>query len=173
MAVGTTAAIIGGLAAAGSAGANIIGSKMAANASNKAAKTQADAGMRAAEDSRRASQDALAYIERSRSMPAASGTQSYLSRLLGVPQGGAMGGSTGAPSMAMPMLKPGAGSDGYMHVFGQTMPGANAPLSGVTSGPSATVGGGMVRLKAPNGMIKAVPADQAEHFLRLGAERVN
>jgi hypothetical protein len=34
------------------------------------------------------------------------------------------------------------------------------------------MGGAMVRMKAPNGQVSEVPADQAEHFMKLGAQRV-
>lgn len=167
------------ISAAVSGATTIIGSKMASNASRRAADTQVAGAARAEEDTRRSTQQALDYIERARmgGMPAASPSMGYLGRLMGLP-GASGGGMPGGPSPAG-TLKPGAsfdmpgsrrlniGADGYSQLFG-AMPGANAGPAGAAVPRS----GGTVMLRAPDGRTRAVPADQADHFLRLGATRV-
>lgn len=147
-----------------SAGTSLIGAKMASNAATRAGQTQRTAAEAAATDSRRASADALAYIERSRQMPGSSASYTYLSRLLGVPGAGAArpGTSTGAAPLEMPTLQ--APVDGTMR-----------PMSAAAQlfGGASTAKGGMVLLQAPDGRRKAVPAQQADHYLAMGAVRVS
>lgn len=145
------------ITAGASAATSLVGAKMASNASKKAAETQERAAGRAQVDTRRATGDALSYIDRMRSgggvqaQPPAS--QSYLSGLLGIPR------------PQMPTNVPPMGGGQYGAMFG-------AP-GGAPAGPMAQPrGGGLVMLEAPNGQRKQVPAEQAEHFISRGARRV-
>lgn len=51
---------------------------------------------------------------------------------------------------------------------------ANNPYAPPTQAPHAapTAGGGLVKLRAPDGSEQDVPADQADHYIKLGAKRV-
>lgn len=46
------------------------------------------------------------------------------------------------------------------------------PAGGGRGGRGVPAGGGMVKLRAPDGSTREVPADQAEHYISLGAKRV-
>lgn len=149
---------------------SIVGSRMASNASRRAADTQAQAATRAERDTRQSTADALAYIDRMRSsgMPAASGSQSYLARLMGIP------GATPSAVPSMSTLKPGTSLDmrlspierpqAYEQLFGAVPAGSGqTPMAAQRS---------KVMLRAPNGQQQLVPANQVDHFLSLGATRV-
>ena len=109
--------------AGASAATSIFGAKKAAGASKDAAKTQADASGRAEADSRRATADALRYIEGMRTggpSYAPGSTQGYLSTLLGVPQRSPMLAGTGAAPMGQPGQMPGRPGpvDYYAQLYG-------------------------------------------------------
>lgn len=132
-----------------SAGAGIAGSKIAANASKKAAKTQADASLEAQRSSDAATARALDYIESMRTggMPRTEApAASYLSRLLGVGprQASPMLRGSGAGPMVRPQpvgMKPGvmAGGPSPMGV-GPTIDPYQR-LFGIASQAARTVGG--------------------------------
>lgn len=129
--------------AASAAAGQIGAAKIASNASKNAAKTQADAATKAADYSQAATDRALDYIDRSRAST--------------------INPTANSPAYARLM---GSGLQRYQPAASPSGPPPYAQLFGGGSG------GGMVTMRAPNGMTKPVPADQVAHYRQLGAELV-
>lgn len=114
-----------------SAGTQIIGSRMAANASKKAAQTQVDASREAQRSSEAATRQAIDYIEALRNGAGGgysmSPTASHLSTLLGMPRRSPMLTGTGASPMLQPKpvpMSPMRPVDPYQQLFGMAQQAA-------------------------------------------------
>lgn len=160
-----TALAIGLTMAAASAGTQVVGAKIASNASKKAAKDQTTAVDRA---SGILDDTFSPYVNKGREV---IGT---LGRLTAAPRGARFA----APDPTLPRQAATAPASrprpaGAPNV-GQAQP--RMTLGGLAPGPSGPPrggGGGMVLLEAPDGSgVRPVPADQAERFIAAGARRV-
>ncbi len=188
--------IAGGIGAAGS----IIGAHEAASSNTQAAQTSADAATKAAQiqaDSANKSLDFLKDVygtKQEQVSPYIGYGQGALSAL------GAGLGVTPVkqppPAGTMAPMPPGTKTAGLpqslsgLHITPQ---GINQPPTTTVTGPFAGLQNGVlqdlaqklqqqqqaqqqtgssVQLKAPNGQIGTVPADQVDHYLALGAQRV-
>ncbi len=155
MAIGTTAAIVGGLIAAGG---HTAGAIVKSKAEKAAAKTQSTAANIAGRRQDRANQDAFRYLQAGRMgqpyspYPPGGGSLESVSRLV---PGGPMapGRPQGPPQMQ-------GGPAAYQPFsLGNTSPG----------GPPGPSGGGqMVTIKAPTGATRQVPAAQAQRYVSRG-----
>lgn len=157
--IGTAMALGIGLAA--SAGTQIVGAKIASNASKKAAKDQTAAVDRA---SGILDDTFSPYVNKGREV---IGT---LGRLTAAPAGSRFA----APDPTLPrQMAPTAGTRPRMGApnVGQAQP--RVTLGGMAPGPSGPRHGGMVLMEAPDGSgVRPVPAEQVERFLAAGARRV-
>lgn len=140
-------AIIG----AAGVGVQAIGAVKASHAARDAATTQSTAADQALSYSQRATDDTLGYLRAGQADAYAryqpSNTRAALGSLVGVPAGGTPYGATGG----------------------------NFAPNGQMAGPSplslpGQQGGGMVLMRAPNGMTKRVPQAQVAHYQQAGAQ---
>lgn len=111
-----------------SAGTQIIGSRMAANASKKAAETQVQGAREAQRSTEAATRQALDYIEALRNGAGGgyslSPTASHLSTLLGMPRRSPMLAGTGASPMLRPQPVPMQPANPYQQLFGMAQQAA-------------------------------------------------
>lgn len=192
MPIATTTALLLG---AGIAGATSLGAaKMASGAAKDAAQTQSDSADKAlalqAQIYQQQRADTLPFLNR------ANAAGDTLSALMGLGGGGGqlapaqtnlLGGPARGGQMFTPETMPPRGSSagsmlnpngpGFVPVPPETShaPGGNwsGDSTQSTYGSVAHGGfGGTVTLRAPDGSVKDVPWDQAQHFIQLGAVRV-
>ena len=156
MAIGTTAAIVSGLIAAGG---NVAGAAIKSKAEKNAAKTQRTAANLAAQRQERTTQDVLRRLDASRRglpnapppmspYPPAGGSLDAINQL---GSGAGMGQENAARPSGMSPGFPGG-------------PVNRAPLS------LGAAGGGMVMLEGPDGSRKSVPAQMAQRYVSRGAK---
>lgn len=142
---------------AASTGAQIYGAHKAAGAAKDAAKIQNDAGQKALDYQQHATDQSLAFLRTNQDRANAGGPsapRSALGQLLGLNPTTA-GGSTYQP---MPPTNTGP-------ITG-AMPRPTSPFTM----PGQTPQGGMVLMRAPNGMQKRVNAADVEHYKAQGAQ---
>lgn len=172
MSVATSTAIaIGVTAAAGAQTAGMMyGAKKSADASRDAARIQSDAADRAAQRQQAATQQALGYIDTIRANPrpanygpVGNGAVDKLGSMLNIPQRPSAG--------PMPMNAPMAPPTNMPQPAGRPMPYSLDAGRNIVPNPAAS-GSGLVMLRAPNGQQKAVPANQVDHYVNIGAVKV-
>lgn len=149
---------LSGLTTIGTLGLNLIGAKIASNASKNAAKTQVAAGEKAIGIDQQGQRDSLAAVN----------------------QGYGQAQQLYAPYMqigasAVPSLTRLAGSN-YPGAASPYLPPQGAPVapqgpqpSIATMGMAKPAGEPTVPMRAPNGQTSQVPASQVEHFKQKGA----
>lgn len=145
---------------------NLYGSKKASDASQKAAGQQMAAATRASDLAERMYADSKALNAPLMNTGANRTLQSLTS------PGQANVGGRGVP------VSYGNAPKGLMAMGSQAQPPQyGAPASGLTAGmmrgDMASGQGGMVRLQAPDGSVREVPAGMAQQFIARGARRVS
>lgn len=154
MPVGATMGIISAV----KVGTDIYSAHKAANASKESAKIQSDAANKAIDYSQRATNQSLDFLQQNQARAngvGPSAPRSALSQLLGLNPTTAGGGT-----------------------YQPMMPTNTAPITGAMPRPPAspftmsgqTPQGGMVLMRAPNGMQKRVNAADVEHYKQAGAQ---
>lgn len=179
MAIGTALAIGMGVAAAANTGAQIYGAKQAGKASKQAAAAQTKA---ADQNGRIVDEMLMPYANAGRA------AASTLGRLTAAPPGSrfaapdpTMGPPPAQNTGQRPMDLGKRGTLGGFVKTAQALQGGADPREvmaqrrGTIGGlkpPAPGGGGGMVAMRSPDGEVREVPAEAAEHYMRLGATRV-
>ena len=144
---------------------------------NKATNTATNATARAADQSLQFQKDSLAaYSEAQQKATALQGRMYDTSRNDLAPYRGIGGAALGPLGYAMGLPGYEAGNTGTLpatapsNVSQTTAPTAQPSTGAPTA--SSTAQSGPVQLRAPDGSVQAVPADQVDHYLSRGATRV-
>ena len=177
--VATTAAVVGGLIAAGG---GVASAAIQSRAAGKSAKLQKEATDAALAYEKERDQYARA-TEANRYGAMMRGTAPY--RRSGAAANTAMDQFLGLPETADPVgaYEPSTANDprmdmpGYDQMTGVVTPGQHSRPSGRQNAPSAPQAApgatpAMLTMRAPDGSTQAVPADQATHYEKLGAQVV-
>jgi hypothetical protein len=149
--------------------ANIVGAKMASNASKKAAQTQADAGTKAIQMQQAGQDKAVAALDRSYGQAAGLFDPYRQLGLNALPNVQRLAGS-GYPGGGMPQPYQMPGNTPQAMPQGLSRMGQQAPAA--MSQPQGLGQSGTVLMRAPNGTTSPVPMAQVEHYKAKGAQVV-